>query len=250
MLAPLIVAGRFLTVLPIPRREGEEAIPLGRAAWWFPAVGLLLGAALVGIDRLVSLAFPPLLSVGLVLALWKIATGGIHLDGLADCLDGLAGQDVERRRAIMRDSRVGTFGAAGLVLCLLLEFLALAALPSMVRGRLLLLAPVVGRLAPLLIGPCLRAATPGQGIGAAFLAATSRRAGPVLLVAVGGLAIWVLGTWAAVIVLCGLAMSALAAAAFARRFGGVTGDVLGASVELCELGVLLAGACLAHRGLL
>ena len=250
MLASLIAAARFLTVLPIPRREAEESISLGRAAWWFPAVGLLLGAALAGIDRLGALAFPPFLSVGLVLALWKIATGGIHLDGLADCLDGLAGRDVEHRRSIMRDSRIGTFGATGLVLCLLLEFLALAALPSPVRDRLLLLAPAAGRLAPLLIGPCFRAATPGRGMGAAFVAETSRRAGPALLVAVAGLAIWVLGAWAILVTLGGLALSALAAGVFVRRFGGVTGDVLGASVELCELGVLLGGACLVHRGVL
>jgi len=250
MLAPLIVAARFLTVLPVPRREAEEAISFGRAAWWFPAVGFLLGVALAVSDRVLSLAFPPLLSVGLVLALWKIATGGIHLDGLADCLDGLAGRDAEHRRAIMHDSRIGTFGATGLILCLLVEFLALAALPSPVRGRLLLLAPVAGRLAPVLIGPCFRAATPGQGTGAAFLAATSRRAGPVLFVGVAGLAMWELGVWGALIMVDGMAMSALASGALARRFGGVTGDVLGASVELCELGVLLGGACLVHYGAL
>jgi adenosylcobinamide-GDP ribazoletransferase len=250
MLASLIAAVRFLTILPIPRWKAEEAIALGRAAWWFPAVGLLLGGALAGIDRLSSLVFPSLLSAGLVLALWKIATGGIHLDGLTDCVDGLAGRDVEHRRSIMRDSRIGTFGATALILCLLVDFLALAELPSPVRGRLLLLAPMAGRLAPVLIGPCFRPATPGQGSGSAFVAATSRRAGPALLVVVAGFAIGILGAWAVLIVLGGLVTSALASGALARRFGGVTGDVLGASVELCELGVLLGGACLVHRGLL
>ena len=177
-------------------------------------------------------------------------TGGIHLDGLADVLDGLAGRDRAQRLAIMRDSRVGVFGAAGLVLFLLLVVTALADLPDPVRGRLLILAPVVGRAAPLMVGGWLRPATPGEGLGAAFVSGLSRWAGP--LWALGGilLAGALLGPWGSGIPALAWVAVILVAAFAARRLGGLTGDVLGAVVELAELCALLAGAALVRRGLL
>ena len=250
MLPSLILAARFLTVVPIPGREAQGGNALGRAAWWFPVVGLLLGVTLAGMDRLLAFAFPPLLSAGLVLSLWKVATGGIHLDGLADCLDGLGGRDLEHRRSIMRDSRIGAFGAIGLILYVLIAFLALAGMPAGTRGRVLVLAPALGRLAPVLVGSRGRAATPGRGAGATFVAAMPRWAAPAHLVVVSALAAWLLGVWGAVITAGALGTASLASTGLAWRFGGVTGDVFGASVELCELAVLLAGASLAHRGLM
>src|SRR5262245_56761816 len=116
----LILAVRFLTIVPIPGREARGPGALGRAARWFPSVGLVLGGALAALDRGLALAFPTSLSAVLVVAAWKASTGGIHLDGLADSLDGLGGHDTEQRLAIMRDSRIGVFGAAGLILSLLI----------------------------------------------------------------------------------------------------------------------------------
>jgi len=156
----LILAVRFLTVVPVPGRELLGVSALGRAAWWFPVVGLLLGIGLDGTLAALQALFPPLLASALLVTAWKAVTGGIHLDGLADVLDGLAGRDPAQRLAIMRDSRVGVFGAAGLVLFLLLVVAAVADLPDPVRGRLLILAPMVGRAAPLLVGGWL---PPGRG---------------------------------------------------------------------------------------
>src|SRR5262245_41838435 len=128
MMASFALSLRFLTVVPVGRAEAAlEGEALGRAAWWFPVVGLLLGAGLAGLDRVLALVFPSLVSAALVLGAWKIVTGGIHLDGLADSLDGLGGRDRAHRLAIMRDSRLGTFGALGLVMDVLIAFLALAA---------------------------------------------------------------------------------------------------------------------------
>ena len=246
----LILAVRFLTVVPVPGRETHGVSALGRAAWWFPIVGLLLGAGLAGALALLQALFPPLLACALLVTGWKAVTGGIHLDGLADVLDGLAGRDRAQRLAIMRDSRVGVFGAAGLVLFLLLVVTALADLPDPVRGRLLILAPVVGRAAPLMVGGWLRPATPGEGLGAAFVSGLSRWAGP--LWALGGilLAGALLGPWGSGIPALAWVAVILVAAFAARRLGGLTGDVLGAVVELAELGALLAGAALVRRGLL
>ena len=191
---------------------------------------------------------PPLVAAALLVAGWKIATGGIHLDGLADCLDGLAGPDAGRRRAIMRDSRIGVFGAAGLALVLILFVAALSELPTPDRGRVLLLAPVVGRVSPLMAGAWLRPATPGQGLGGAFAASLSPWAGFLGGVAGLALAASLLGPWGGAVAAGALGLSMLWAAFVARRFGGITGDVLGAMVELGELATVLLAAVLAHRG--
>jgi adenosylcobinamide-GDP ribazoletransferase len=244
----LILALRFLTVIPVPGRESTGPSALGRAAWWFPVVGLMLGSALAVAALAADALFPPLVAAALLVTGWKAATGGIHLDGLADSLDGLAGRDAARRLAIMRDSRIGVFGAAGLVLLCLLAVTALASLSTSVRLRVLVLAPGIGRVAPLLAGAWLAPATPGQGLGATFAAGLSRWAGPAHVVAAGALAAWLLGIWGAAIAAVAWSVALLAAGVVARRLGGLTGDVLGAVVEVAELGTLLGAAAAAHRG--
>jgi adenosylcobinamide-GDP ribazoletransferase len=246
----LILAIRFLTIVPVPGADAPGPSALGRAAWWFPVVGLALGGGLLGAGRLIDSTLPPLVGAALLVTLWKVATGAIHLDGLADSLDGLAGRDAEGRLAIMRDSRIGVFGAAGLVLFLVLSVAAVAGLAGPARGRLLVLAPAIGRVAPLLAGTWLAPATPGRGLGAAFAAGLSRWAGPVHAAAASALAAWLLGPWGVAIALASCVAAMLAARLVAGRLGGLTGDVLGAVVELAELGVLLAGAAAIHRGLL
>jgi adenosylcobinamide-GDP ribazoletransferase len=148
----------------------------------------------------------------------------------------------------MRDSRTGVYGAAGLVLVCLLAVTALAALSTSLRLRVLVLAPVIGRVAPLLAGAWLAPATPGQGLGAAFAARLSRWAGPAHVVAGGALAAWLLGIWGMAVAAAAWSAALLAAGFVARRLGGLTGDVLGAVVEVAELGALLGAAAAAHRG--
>jgi adenosylcobinamide-GDP ribazoletransferase len=246
----LVLAVRFLTIVPVPGREATGAGSLGRAAWWFPPVGLALGACLVAADHLVASAFPPLLGSILLVSLWKVLTGGIHLDGLADVLDGLAGRDAERRLAIMRDSRIGVFGAAGLVVCFLIAAGALDALPAGRHPAALLLAPAVGRLGPLLIGPLFPPATPGQGTGASFLEGLSPWAAPVTVAGLWILSAALLGHWGGLLLSLALATVLLWAVFLASRLGGLTGDALGSSVELGELATLVAAAALVHVGVL
>ena len=242
----LILAIRFLTIVPVPGREATGAGALGRAAWWFPAVGAALGACLVAADHLLAILFPPLLGSILLIALWKVLTGGIHLDGLADVLDGLAGRDAERRLAIMRDSRIGVFGAAGLGLSLLISAGALDAIPAGRHGELLLLAPAAGRLAPLVIGPLFPAASPGQGAGAAFLLGLSPWAAPVSVAGLWLLAAWLLGPWGGLLLSFVLASVLLWAVFVASRLGGLNGDTLGSSIEVGEMTALVASAALIH----
>lgn len=238
----LVLAIRFLTVVPVPGREASDPGALGRAAWWFPPVGLVLGLVLAAADYGLSRLFPPLVTALLVVSLWKLVTGGLHLDGLADCLDGLAGRDPAHRLAIMRDSRIGVFGALGLVLVVLLACGILTELPAAARGPALLLAPTVGRLAPLVVGVIMRPATPARGSGAAFIEALPGWAPLVHTTAVLVLGALVLGPFGLAVVIAGLGVALLATWALAHGLGGATGDVLGAGVELAELGVLLAAS--------
>jgi adenosylcobinamide-GDP ribazoletransferase len=243
----VILAVRFLTIVPVPGREATGPGALGRAAWWFPVVGLALGGALAALDGALALAFPALLGSLLLVSAWKVATGGIHLDGLADCLDGLGGRSAEQSLAIMRDSRIGVFGAVGLILAFLTAVLALAELPPGLRGRALLLAPVVGRLAPLLVAPAFPAARAGHGLAGPFLSGVSPWAGPVHL---GGalLLAWAsLGGWGTALVLAPAAAVYAWSGLFSWRLGGVSGDVLGGGVEVAELTALLLAVSLAPR---
>jgi adenosylcobinamide-GDP ribazoletransferase len=236
----LLLAIRYLTIVPVRAPAGDEVGGLGRAAAWFPVVGLGLGALIAVVDTLTVQWFSASVSAVLTVAAWKIVTGGLHLDGLADCLDGLMGSDRERRLAIMRDSRIGSFGALGLILVLALEIASVAELPPTVRWRLLLLAPAVGRVVPPVLARLFDAARP-EGQGAAFAASVGAVGSSIALVVAAAAAVLVLGP--AGVVAATVAVSAAIGGAWlvARRLGGVTGDVLGAAVETAELVVILTG---------
>lgn len=240
----LVTAIRFLTIVPVPGRalEGPEA--LGRAAGWFPLVGLILGCVLWLLDGGLTLLVVPSLSAVFVLLAWKLLTGGIHLDGLADSLDGLAGKDRAERLAIMRDGRIGTYGALGLVFVLLTAYAVLAELVlGTFRGPALVLAPAVGRLAPLLLARTFAPA--GGGSGAAFMGAVPWTALVLGAIPVTVAALALSGPWGLLLAAVGLAVAWAAAGFFSRRLGGLTGDVLGAAVELAELAVL--AACVTYQ---
>ena len=237
----LRLALSFLTVLPVGPPEAQPG-DLGRAAAWFPAVGLLLGAALAAAQWGLGQLFSPLLSAALLVALWAGLTGGLHLDGVADCGDGLlAAVSPERRLEIMRDPRLGSFGGLSLILFLLLKVLAVAALLPSLRLTFypLLLAPVLARWLMLLVA-CQPSARPG-GLGAAF--AAGLKPGLIFMAALLPIGLIAIGGWRAAVavglaLLVTLGLIRLAQA----RLGGVTGDVLGLTIELSELVVLLTFA--------
>jgi adenosylcobinamide-GDP ribazoletransferase len=179
---------------------------------------------------------------------WKLLTGGLHLDGLADCLDGLMGQDPEHRLAIMRDSRIGAFGAIGLILFLLLEIAAVAELPAPERSQALLAAPAVARAVPPLLARLFASArTDGQG--ATFSRSVTRVAPAAALGIALAVALLVLGAAGILALAIALAAAVGLARFLAGRLSGITGDVLGAAVETAELTVLLTVAAWSHARL-
>jgi adenosylcobinamide-GDP ribazoletransferase len=209
---------------------------LGLAGRWFPLVGLVIGLLLWVVQSIAALFFPPVLVGALVVLAWVALTGGLHLDGLADCCDGLlATTSRERRLEILRDPRVGSFGALGLMLTLLLKTLA----AGMATPLALLLAPVWGRW--LLLFAARQPQARAEGMGATFAAGVT----PEVIVMAAALPVLLLffGDGR------GLAGAALAVAAMMllvrlakARLGGVTGDLYGLVVEVSEVMMLLAFA--------
>jgi len=241
----LVVAARYLTIVPFPGRMRSSAAALGHSAPWFPVIGLGIGVILTTTDHIAQVFFPLLLAGLITVTVWKLLTGGLHLDGLADCLDGLGGRDVEHRLAIMRDSRIGAFGALGLILVLLLEIAAVTEMPPTLRARALLVAPAVARATPPLLARLFRPAR-HDGQGAAFGAGLGALAAPIAL------SIALVAAIAALRVL-GLAVFAVSVSGalvatwfFAARVSGITGDVLGAAIEIAELAGLLTVSAWSH----
>jgi adenosylcobinamide-GDP ribazoletransferase len=241
----LLQAARYLTIVPLPQARAPDSGSPGAAATWFPVIGLAIGLLVVGTTRLTSQIFPPLLSALLTVTVWKLVTGGLHLDGLADCLDGLVGRDVEQRLSIMSDSRIGAFGAIGLILFLMLEIAAVAELPPGPRWRALLVAPAVGRAMPALVAVLFPAAKPA-GHGASFRAGLRREAVPIGLGIAVLVAAFLLGAGGIVAVAVACLVTVALSGLLARRLGGVTGDVLGTGVEVGELTVLLTVSAWTH----
>lgn len=242
----------FLTTLPA-RPVAYAPDGLGKAAAWFPVVGLLIGALLAAVHGLALWLLGPALAAVLVVLASAVLTGALHLDGLADCCDGLlAPVSRERRLEILRDPRVGSFGVVGLVLALLTKAAAVYALPPTLPGPLagvlpgsllaLLLAPMWARWLILIAArqPAARSGGLGSSFAAALTPAALARAAllPALLLAP---ALWLQGR-----VALGLLLAVLACLGVLRlaraRIGGVTGDVYGAVVELAEIAFLVGMA--------
>lgn len=236
----LVVAVAFLTRLPTPGPPPSDAAEVGRSALFFPAAGAVLGAIVAGAAHLVSARLPPTACAALLVTLLTLLTGALHLDGLADMADGLGGgatrEDVLR---IMRDHAVGAFGATAIGLALVAKVAAVGALLAAGDApRWLLVAPVLARWTPVALVQLLPYARPAGGLGATFT--EHRRLGDLVgaTVLALGVAVLAAGARGAIAFAATVAFTAAHAALCRRRLGGVTGDTLGASVEVAETLVL------------
>jgi len=255
-LAALAAALRFLTRLPVPRLgpadDPDAPPPLAATLWAMPAAGALVGS--VGAATILlatALGLPPLVGAGLAVSVLLALTGALHEDGFADVADALGGATIERRLAILRDSRIGTFGAAALVMLLLLRTAALAALAAdggWLAAAALVAAGGLARAAALAPATMLPPARPdglGHGLGrlprrGLWTAAATAAAIALAVLAAAGAT----GAWLAAI-LAAAAAAAVVVRLAARRFGGHTGDVAGAAAAAAETAVVLALAAVA-----
>jgi adenosylcobinamide-GDP ribazoletransferase len=230
-------AVQFLTVLPVR----AEDVSLADSAVFFPLVGAALGASASGVYLLLARLMPTPLSSMFALLFLVLATGGLHEDGLADVADAFrAGRTPEKTFAIMKDSRVGTFGALALIFSILVRWQALNAL-----GATSTIALIVSEALPrnALVVLSYTAKPAGSGLGSALGTGLSRNV--TLLAASQGVAVaFLAGPWLAVTLLVGAAaLIWVARSYFHRRIGGVTGDCLGATGQLVECYCLLTFLC-------
>jgi adenosylcobinamide-GDP ribazoletransferase len=239
------VALQFLTRVPVP--VGFDPQWLNQSARHFPLVGALVGSFGAAVLCAAGWLFPPAVAVGLSMAATVWLTGAFHEDGLADTCDALGGS-VSRERAleIMKDSRIGTYGALALLLVLGLKAATLVALPPAWAMAGLVLAHTVSRAAAVALIRFLPYAGDVSQAKAKPLAERISRVG--LWVACGwamvvGLALvgWQPAWWPMVLAAGAVAIAGAWGCAcwFMRRLGGITGDALGATQQLTELLVLL-----------
>jgi adenosylcobinamide-GDP ribazoletransferase len=240
---PALIALQLLTWFPVRLKVAPTGREVGRSLLWYPAVGLLLGLVLWSVAALAGRLATPL-AAALVLSVWVWSTGALHLDGLADSADAWVGgrADRERTLAIMKDPNSGPVAVAAVICILLVKFGALSALHD-VRGmpswgdlHLMcgyIVPPLLARAAvPLLFvhTPYVRA----EGIAADLAQYQSRTGGrwvsalTVLLVAVICRRVGLAATGAAG------AVYVVMRRAWMRRLGGMTGDCIGAMIEVIE----------------
>ena len=237
---------RFLTVFPVPGTKNLYARTnsLPGAMIFFPLTGMLIGVLALAFFKLAGLFFPERIAVLVLLVVPIFITGGLHVDGLADFCDGFfGGKTREDKLRIMKDSRIGTWAAAGVALNFLAKYELLAALVQ--KPIFFLLAVTLSRWTQVILSFYLPYARPAGGLGES---AAGKLRGPQVL----GATLFVLP----VLFLSGIhGLFAALAALFAvcllgiwmkNKLGGVTGDVLGAASEFTELIVLFTAAGFLH----
>jgi adenosylcobinamide-GDP ribazoletransferase len=246
----LLASLRFFSRLPLPPAPSGQNLlappDLSRLALMAPIAGALIGAVgAVALWIAHALGLPPLVCAGLATGVLTLATGALHEDGLADVADGFGGGATrERKLEIMRDSRIGAYGAIALTLSLILRIGAVSALLEHGLGPAaagLAMAGSASRafcLLPLAFLPPARA--DGLGASAGRLEASGALAsGAIALIAAVALGLFVLGLGSALLACCLALAAALAMSAIARRqIGGQTGDVAGAAQQLAEIACL------------
>jgi adenosylcobinamide-GDP ribazoletransferase len=233
----------FSTRFPLPHAAAIGGADVARASWALPVIGVLIGA-LGALVYWIAFDFnlPPMVGAGLAIAATLAATGCLHEDGLADTFDGFGGSTRERKLEIMRDSRIGTYGACALAMSLMLR---IAALTSLARPGAVALALIAAHAGARAVLPLfLYWVPPARPDG---LSADAGRPSGSSVVAAGllGLAVLLgsLGTArsvAALVLL--LVVLAIMRRLCERQIGGQTGDTAGALEQIGEIAILLTAA--------
>ena len=240
VLHDLVLAFRFLTRIPLPSKTHAQHA-LSGAAKFFPIVGLVVALGAIGLRRVLSSHLAPPVVAAVVLAYLVLITGGFHEDGLADAADGFGGGwSKERILEIMRDSRIGSFGALAISLSLLARYSLLSSLRIDKFSTYIIVAHVLCRWTTLPLSFFMHPArAQGQGAGVAQrTSAWSLVFGTLIALTicyfVMHLAFWVPLAAAVVVTL-------LTALYYQGQIGGITGDCFGATNQLTEISIYLCG---------
>ena len=226
----------FLTILPVGKTLPSERKELARSMAFFPLAGLVIGLLLTLGYYLLSLLFHKSLVIWLTIGLLALLTGGLHLDGFADTMDGLAsGRKREKILEVMRDSRIGAFGVISLILLIGAKYFALDQISNPFIFHSLILMTVMGRNSMVLV--CYRSpyARSNEGLGKPFTENLGAREMAFSLVSAFGIALLLMGA-KGILAFLGICLFSLGYRFFfVKKLSGVTGDILGAANELAEL---------------
>lgn len=239
MISSFLAAVAFLTRIPVGRRYAFGQKEVARSARWFPLVGALLGAISVAALWLFAPIFPSFVTAILLSGIDALLTGALHLDGLADTADGFGGgstrEDVLR---IMRDHAIGSYGAVALVLVIVLKIATVAALIDGHRAIAgLVLAPMLGRWSAVVLSVTQPYARPQSDASPTRFVSRSE----LIIATVTAIPISIaLDPFRGSVAFGLVAVGTLAWAWYCRqRIGGITGDTLGAGIEISECLVFL-----------
>ncbi|HKV53529.1 MAG TPA: adenosylcobinamide-GDP ribazoletransferase [Candidatus Binataceae bacterium] len=233
------LAASFLTILPVGGDEAAAA-DVARSFAWFPLIGFAIGGALSLEDWLLAFLFTRVVRSALIVLTLEAISGAVHLDGLADTTDALgAGRDRMRALEIMRDSRIGTFGAATIFFVLVLKIAAIGFTGGGRRRLALYIAPGLARWAMVAV-PYKFSYLREHGAGSALIGErdTPNLRGATIIVLAALIAVpgWIV--LRALIVAA--AMILIIRVFYKAWLGGVTGDMIGAAGELVEAAIMIA----------
>ena len=229
-------ACEFLTIITFPfGRSAQSGREMAGSMAFFPLIGLVIGGFLLLLSFLLNYILPWQCVSAVVLAFYAYITGGIHLDGVADTLDGMyGGKDRKSALLIMRDSRIGAIGSLGIIFIILLKFAGLANLTNN-QWILIFLMPLWGRWTQLFLAWRCGYARKEDGLGKPFLEFVTHGdllLGSLIMVAPAIICLGLKG----LIPLAAVGLSAFVCSLyFTKKLGGVTGDVMGGCGEFVEV---------------
>jgi adenosylcobinamide-GDP ribazoletransferase len=237
----LLAAIRFLTILPLPGSGENDTSFFGGALFYFPFTGLLIGSfSALGAFFLVN-ALPIGVVAVLLTIFLSLASGFLHLDGLADSCDGLlSARPAQKCLEIMRDSRIGVMGAAALSVVFLLKTASIAALDPTNIYSALIIAPVAGRTSIILMMALLPYARKNEGLGVLFYSGNNRWAAFFSALFFITVTTVLIPTKCIMLSLTLVVSVAVFSWVCRKKIGGATGDTLGAVCEITETMVLIA----------
>lgn len=233
-LAGLPIALEFLTPLRLRRVRQHETRTFAQALGWYPAIGLLIGGLLLGLDRALSELLPAAPVAALLVVALALLSGGLHLDGVADTADALAVQgNHSRRLEVMRTGDTGPAGVMALVLVLLVQWSALVALHDPFRSGALLLAPALARWTVVPVASVFKPAR-SDGLGQTLRTGLWPIAAPLATAIALAASVVLFGDPGILLLLVAGVAALTVAGAAARLLRGVSGDVFGAAIEVAQ----------------
>ncbi len=248
-----LAAVQFLTVIPVPGWVHLNEKAVKHSAKWFPATGLVVGAVLSVALWLFGMILPQIVAIVLMLIVSAAITGMLHLDGFIDTFDGVLGhRERQKRLAIMRDSRAGSYGIVSAILLIAAKIVMLGAIDVDALLPMVVVMTVTGRWA-MVYGIFAHNYARKEGAGKIFKEGMGWQAfagATFITLAVYGACIPVAGYSAFAAGAAAAVVTAVVALLFSRRLCGLTGDVYGALNEIAEVTVLAAAVLMTNIGLI